>query len=343
MSMENIINPDALYEAMLKCKQGVMWKPSVASFILNYPDRIGNLHTSLTNGTYKQHSTIPVQITYPKAREACGVVIRDRVYQRSLNDNALYPAVTKSFIFANFACQKGKGTEMARDLFLKYLRNVYFGHKTGYVLKIDIKSYFDSLPHDYVEGLFKKALNNDDIFDRVKEVLDFQYSGETGYKPGSQMVQIAGIAALNPLDHFIKEKLRVKRYIRYMDDLILIHDDKDYLKYCLSEIKEYLERIGLKTHPKKTKIYSIFEEVMFLGFKFRVTNTGKVVILADPERVKSFRKKMKRLVKKCLNGEVDADTVNQSFECSMAHFSYGDSFKLKQKLNQFYKNLWKGE
>ena len=100
-----------------------------------------------------------------------------------------------------------------------------------------------------------KAKLDEETYNAVEKILRNQYKGDKGYNAGSQLIQIAGISFLNGLDHYIKEKLHIKGYIRYMDDLILIHQNKEYLNICLKEIQVYLATLKLKVHEKKTKIH----------------------------------------------------------------------------------------
>lgn len=93
------------------------------------------------------------------------------------------------------------------------------------------------------------------------------YKTGKGLPIGNMSSQILAIYYLNKLDHFIKEKLKVKYYIRYMDDFILIHHDKEYLKYCLSEIKQELAKLKLQLN-NKTTISEIHQGVNFLGYRF---------------------------------------------------------------------------
>ena len=111
MQEEIIIGFDALYNSEGKCAKGVCRKASVGRFHLFRMDEILKLQKELATGTYKARPTIKVRITYPKPRTAVANGFRDRVYQRSLNDNAVYPAMTRSFIRQNAACQTGKGTD----------------------------------------------------------------------------------------------------------------------------------------------------------------------------------------------------------------------------------------
>ena len=99
---------------MQKCKRGVIWKDSVANFVLNGIPEVAKLSNELENGTYRERSHKYFTILYPKEREIMSIAFRDRVYQRSLNDVAIYPTMSKSFIYDNAACQKGKGSDFAR-------------------------------------------------------------------------------------------------------------------------------------------------------------------------------------------------------------------------------------
>lgn len=116
---DHITSYDSLYESMLKCKNGVTWKPSVKSFLLNGEENILRMKHLHQDGTWKNGKPKTVLITYPKRREALSIPFKDRVYQRSINDNSLYPQMTKGFTYSNCACQTGKGTDFARALVKK--------------------------------------------------------------------------------------------------------------------------------------------------------------------------------------------------------------------------------
>ena len=338
---DDIIGFDALWDSMEKCRLGVIWKDSVASFVLNASERIMKLEDELKSGTYQMRPPYHFTITYPKKRDIASVSFRDRVYQRSINDNELYPVMTRSFIKDNWACQKGKGTDGARDRFQEFQHKFYRKHgRNGYYAQFDVEHYYQTMSHDYIENMFKEKLS-EEAFQMVKEVLRGQFDGDMGYNPGSQMIQIAGISALNPLDHFIKEQLHIKYYIRYMDDFILMHESEEYLEYCKKRIEEELAKIGFKLHPKKTRIFPVTEKIRFLGFDFQLTETGKVVVTKNPQNVKAERKKLRRLVAKSKRGEIPKESVDESYRCWREHVSYGNSYKLIQRMDKYYSDLWK--
>lgn len=331
---------DALYTSMWKCSRGVRWKQSTLHFNLHAIEMVMKLEEQLQNGTYKQRKPQKFIVTSPKRREIVSIGFRDRVYQRSLNDNVIYPKMTRSLIWDNAACQKDKGTDYARNRLKEMMRRHFreFGTE-GYVLQCDIKGYYPSMRHEVVKEKFGRYLDPE-IFRMAAEILDGQYEGDVGYNPGSQMIQIAGITLLDDIDHFIKERLRVKLYIRYMDDFILIHEDPDFLKRCMNEIGIKLADLGFKFNPTKTRVFSLSKGIPFLGFTFRLSKTGKVIMTIKSENVKKERKKLRRLVHKVKRGELTRSQVDDCFAAWIAHASHGNSYKLIQRMKAFYKSLW---
>ena len=338
---ESVIGFDPLYESMFRTKKGVDWKDSVASYYHRGVERTDALSKGLHDGTYHAAPTKYFTITSPKPRVIGSVAYRDRIYQRSLNDNVVYPVMTNSFIHDNYACQKGKGTDAARDCLKRFLRRYYRKYGTvGYVAQFDIHGYYPNMRHDVAEALFKEKLPGW-AYDRVETILHGQYPGDVGYNPGSQLIQIAGISILDKLDHFIKERLHVKLYERYMDDFLLIHHDMHFLEHCKEETERELAKNGFELNPKKTRIYPLSEGIKFLGFTFYLSNTGKVYMIADSKKVKSGREKYKRLVAKAKRGEVSRDSVDSSFATWINHLSKGNSQKLVSRLTKYYNDLWR--
>lgn len=338
---ESVIGFDALYESMSRCRKGVIWKDSAARYCLNAIEETIKLEDQLKGGTYRAKEPIRFKVTHPKERDITSIAFRDRVYQRSLNDNVIYPAMVKSFIPDNFACQKGKGTDGARERLKAFLRQEYRKNGTEfYVLQMDIKGYYKNMRHDKAFELFKKKLDPES-YERAVAVLSEQYAGSKGFDPGSQMVQIAGISFLDGLDHYIKERLRIKHYIRYMDDLILLHPSPDYLAYCKEQISGKLKDIGLEMHPQKSRIYPISEGIKFLGFIFRISAIGKVTMMLKPGNVKAERKKLRRLVNMVKAGRITKSKADECYRGWRAHALKGDSAKLLITMDEYYKDLWR--
>lgn len=364
---ENIIGFDALYNSMWKCKKGVVWKSSVAHYVLNAVEETIKLERQLKDGTYKSRPPMKFQITHPTPRECLSIAFRERVYQRSMNDNVIYPAMCNQFIYDNAACQKNKGTDFARDRLVCFLQKMYRKHGLNfYVAQFDIKGYYPNMRHDVAKAAFKNVLN-ETVYNRAEKVLGDQYDGEIGYNPGSQMIQIAGISVLDPLDHFIKERLHIKFYLRYMDDLIPIHENKQNLKNCYTEIEKQLNNIGFMLHEKKSKIYPIKQGIKFLGFTFRVTDTGKVLMLINKKNVQAEKQKLRRIAAKVKRGEMTREKADSMYNAWREHAAAGwnnrkdkywrqkkqtrkrhgkakhNNQKVLEYMDKFYKNLWSAE
>ena len=324
----------------MKCKRGVGWKPSTKHYNLNAIEETLRMHEKLMSGKWKNGRPKPIQILYPKKRDGLSISFKDRVYQRSINDNVLYPSIQPSFIIDNCACQKGKGIDFARKRLKKHLWNHYSHYgAAGYVLQIDIRGYYPNMRHDAVKAKFRRYLP-DDVFEAVCDVLDTQYVGDVGYNPGSQMVQIAGIALLDDIDHYCKERLHVKHYIRYMDDIMIIHHDKEILGSILEEIKDKLAGIGFEVHDKKTKITPLSKGFAFLGFDYRITSTGKILMTLNSANIKHERKKLQRLVKLAKEGVITKAKADECFLSWKENAGKGNSYKLLSRMDKYYRELW---
>ena len=136
---------------------------------------------------------------------------------------------------------------------------------------------------------------------------------------------------LDKLDHIIKEQLHIKYYIRYMDDFILIHEDREYLKYCLNVIQEYLETIKL-TLNSKTSINNINRGFIFLNWKYNVSKTGKVYLTQLTKNLNRKRRKLKKLAKLVTKGKITIEEYEQSKNGIIAHLANGNTYKIRKQL-----------
>ena len=340
---DSIVGHEALYRSARKCWRGVGRKFSAQSYTLNIIERTVELSRQLKNGTYREGRTQVVHITYPKARTALSISFRDRVYQRSINDNALYPQVVRHFIYGNYACQRGKGTDAALKCLKAMLHRAWLNYRTNdfRILSADIRHYYDSMLHAETDRIFA-GMTDAWTAGRVSHTLASQYKGDKGYNPGSQMVQIAGIAYLNGFDHYVKETLRRKLYIRYMDDFHIIGRDDAELLAVRRAAEENLAKVGLTIHPTKTRIRSAKDGIVFLGFLFRVTESGKVLMLRDPKRVKEIKRRLRRLAHKVWRGDAEPGTIDKSYECVRACMAKGNSIRLLRRMDDFVSKLKKG-
>lgn len=183
-----------------------------------------------------------------------------RVVQKCLCDKILVPVMTRSLIYDNGASVKNKGVHFTMKRLRTYLNKFYNQYKTcdGYALTIDFSKYFDNIRHDILFDLQKGNFTDEKVFNLYKSFVTV-FGDNISLGLGSQVSQISAIGYPNKLDHYVKEVLGIKYYGRYMDDIYLIHIDKEYLKHCLEEIKRICASLGIKLNEKKTNLRSFFD------------------------------------------------------------------------------------
>lgn len=341
---DDICSFKSLYDSMYKCRRNVMWKDSVSGYVKNGLINTYYLRQQLLEDTYKIDKYNLFTIYEPKERDIVSTRMKDRVFQRSLTDNYLYETVTKSFIYDNCACQVNKGTDFARDRLNCHMQR-YFRKNglKGWVLACDIKSYFGSTPHKTAKKEICRNIKDPWIKKHIEMIIDSFNQGEDpeiGVGLGSQITQLSQLAVLNRMDHYIKEQLKIKQYIRYMDDFILLHKDKKYLKYCISEIERILSELGLRLNKKKTQIFPIIQGINFLGFRFILTDTGKVIRKLKKSNVSHERRKLKKMAGLVKKGQLTKEHVDKCYTAWKAHARKGNTYQLLKNMDKFYKSLW---
>lgn len=326
-TIEDAITFKELYKGLKKSCCNVRWKDSVSGYEANGLKNTYNLRNSLLNGTYKISGYQRFNVHEPKEREIVATRLRDRQFQRSLCDNVLYPQITRSFIRDNYACQRGKGVDDALDRLTVHLQRYYRKHgASGWVLKCDIRHYFAETPHDVAKEALRKRLTDKRAAYYTDMIID-SFGGDVGIGLGSQVSQITELAVLDDLDHHIKERLRIKRYLRYMDDFILIHEDKAVLQNALQEIAERLAEIGL-TLNGKTQIFPLKHGILWLKWRFILTDTGKVIRRISEKSVVRERRKLCRMAKLIKEGKTTAKSMKESFVTWKAHAQRGNCRKI---------------
>lgn len=339
--LNGVVGFFALMESARKCRRGVIWKDSVASYMLNLPERTLAMSRKLQDGTFKCGKTREFDITRPKRRTIVSVGFADRVFQRSLNDNSIYPRMVHGFIKDNCACQEDKGTDYARERLKEFMRRHYRRHgPNGWVCQIDVAGYYPNMRHEVAEDAFSRKLPPE-IMAMATAVMRNQYPGEVGYNPGSQMIQIAGISVLDPLDHMAKDLMGIRNYIRYMDDAVAILPTREEAERAMAAFGDTLHTLGFELNPKKSRVYPLLDGIEFLGFDFHLTDTGKALMFVKPSNVKDMRRRIRRMARLNRVGRIMRADVDESYQGWRDHASKGDSFGLIRRSDAWYKGLWK--
>ena len=320
------------FENLLRAHQvarcGKRHKRAVIQFEQNLFENLYILENELKTKTYKVGEYKTFYIYEPKKREIQALGYRDRIVQHTICDNYLTPYYKNRLIYANCACQEGKGSYFARQLLKKYMVEYHKRYgENGYFLKCDVKKYFANINHQILKNQLQK-LPDKDIVDLLGVVLDsYHYDTQKGLPIGNQISQILGVAYMDSLDRLIKEKLNIKFYVRYMDDLIILHHDKEYLKYCLQKINCELQKLDLEFNSK-THIFPISQGVEFLGGRFSVLKSGKILIKVKKQSRQRYNKSIKSLRYLKKNNLINQEYLQSAYAGHKGHFKGFDANKI---------------
>ena len=340
-TVDDAITFEELYKGLKLSCRNVRWKDSVTGYEANGLKNTYLLRQSLLDGTYKISGYQRFRVHEPKEREIVATRLKDRQFQRSLCDNVLYPQITRSFIRDSCACLRGRGVDDALNRLTVHLQRYYRKHGAkGWVLKCDIRHYFAETPHNVAKAAIRKRLTDQRAAFYTDQIID-SFGGDTGIGLGSQVSQLTELAVLDDLDHYIKERLRIRHYLRYMDDFILIHEDRAVLENALKDITEKLAALGL-TLNSKTQIYPLKQGVIWLKWRFILTDTGKVVRRIGRKSVVRERRKLKRMAKLAESGRISADALKESFNSWKAHAQRGNCRKIISDMEELLNRLLQG-
>ena len=186
-----------------------------------------------------------------------------------------------------------------------------------------INEKIENIKNNEINKIKKSLLSDKEKKKRILEGEKIPLCEEGKTAPiGSMCSQIIAGMYLDKLNHFIKEKLKIKRYVLYMDDGVLFHEDKEYLKYCRCEIINFLKSLKLDINDKKTRVDSIKNGLDFLGFRFTIRN-NKIILKVRNSSKKKFKRKMKKINMLYDNDLIDLHDINIIFSSYKSHLSYG--------------------
>ena len=340
---EKVCSISNLYKAMLKSKSGVIWKDSVAKFVMNGLLNCNDIKKKIYSNSYEILPYTKFIIHCPKTRFIESTRIRDRVFQRSLCDNYLYDQLTKNLIYDNCSSQKGKGTDFARDRLKYHLKTFYSKYGTnGYCLKCDIKDFYGSTLHSVAKEAVEREVEDEWAKQEAFRIIDsFNKAAGTdmGMGLGSQITQLIQLTILSPMDHMIIGELG-EMYIRYNDDFIFLHPDKQYLWECRKRIEEELAKVHHRLSDKKTQIFPITHPIHFLGFSFMLHENGRVTMKVLREKLTHERNKLRKQVALAKQGVLTKEKVDRCYESHRSYLKKSDSRGQLFRMDKFYKGLW---
>jgi retron-type reverse transcriptase len=333
-----IINFENIFLASRKAQKGKRFRDNVLDFNYHLETELIRLQKQLTDKTYQPGAYRTFHLTNPKSRLISAAPYRDRVVHHALC-NIIVPIFERTFIADSYANRLGFGTHRALKKF------TYFARNSNYVLQCDIRKYFPTIDHIILKQLIRRKIKCSDTLWLIDTIIGNSNEQETviNYFPGDELLtpltrrrglpignltsQFFANIYLNGFDHFVKEQLKISKYVRYVDDFALFSDDRELLADARLAIEEYLAQLRLKIHPIKSQLFETKIGATFLGFR----------VFSDRIRVRNSnlhqaRRRLKRLQTDYVQGRIELEKVNQSVQSWFAHLEHGDTWHLRQQI-----------
>ena len=224
---------------------------------------VTKIYNTLKNREYKVGPYIHFTLYEPKKRDIVSQGMMDKMVNHLVSRYILYPVILPCLIDKNVASRLGLGTRAGLLAAQEFHRICKVKYGKYYILKCDISKFFASINKDILKEKLKRKIKDKEALKIVFDIIDGDKYTE-GLGIGNMTSQILAIFYLNDMDHYIKEELKIKYYIRYQDDFLLFHESKQYLKECLEKIKKFLEKEKL-TLNNKSMIFTSNNNFVFLG------------------------------------------------------------------------------
>lgn len=304
------------YHKARKCKR---YRPDVLEFEANREDNLFHAIEVLKDGTYQPGEYRVFKVWEPKERIIMALPFFDRVIQHMIV-NFIEPIFEKRFLFHSYACRKGKGVHEASKTLSKWLYEleVVQGKKI-YAIKGDIHHYFQSVSHDILKAEIRRYISDKALLKILDRIIDHNgiFPPGVGIPVGNLTSQLFANVYLNKLDQFVKHELKVKYYVRYMDDFIILSEDPAELRHLLAIIEEFLSReLRLELNPKTT-ILAAKNGINFVGY----------IHYKDHKKIrKDARRRLTKLLKAFETGEVEQEYFDRSIESRFGHMEHADTY-----------------
>ena len=327
---------DDLMKAHLLSRKGKGYREEVILFNLKQEEYILWLYENLKHGTYQHGGYTTFYVTEPKLRRIEKSRYMDRIVHRFVVDNFLKEYFEKSFIFNTYACIKNRGMHKAVLDVQKTMKHCKIIWKDYYILKMDIKKYFDNINKDILFKILKRKISDKKLLWLLQEIIYSNCTKEEKDNPllkrkglpiGNYTSQTFANIYLNELDQYVKHNLKVKYYFRYLDDAILLIKTKQEAKENLEKIRKFLkENLELELN-EKTQIFKSKQGVNFCGYKI---NEYRLKIRDRGKR--KLKKKIKELKYYIRNGKMDSKEAKKYLTGHMGYIHYADIYHLSEKV-----------
>jgi len=319
----DIICVNNLFLAWNEFVMGKRSKKDVQEFSRNLIDNILSLHESLVNKTYKHGGYHSFYINDPKRRHIHKASVKDRLLHHAIY-RLLYPFFEKTFIYDSYSCRLEKGVYKAIERFDEFSYKVGKNDtKTVWVLKCDIRKFFDSIDHKVLSNILDSYIPDKNILWLLDNVIDSYHNKKqkgVGLPLGNLTSQLFANVYMNVFDQWVKHRLKAKHYIRYADDFVFFGTDKTQLHSLIEPVRIFLlNELNLTLHPKKISQKTLYSGMDFLGW----VNFSQYKKLRCKTKERMFRKL----------ADKPKDEVFQSY---LGLLSHGNTYQIEKDLRNLY-------
>ncbi len=295
-------------------------------FNLKQEEYIMWLYEQLKNKTYKHGGYTEFYVTEPKLRKIEKSRYLDRIVHRWVVDNFLEPCYVPKFINTSYACLKNRGMHKAAIYVKNTMKHCKAKWNEYYILKMDVSKYFDNINKKILLKILERNIKDQELMWLIKEIL-YANKREKGLEIGNYTSQMFANIYLNEVDQYIKHKLKVRYYCRYLDDSIVIVKTKKEAKEILEKIKKYLkENLELKLN-QKTQIFKNKQGVNFCGYKI---NEYRMKLRDKGKR--KLKKKVKKLKEEIKKGNLTSKQAKKYLAGHLGYIKYANNYNLLNKI-----------
>lgn len=324
----SIVSIDNLKLAYEKARKHKTKNKEVLKFEEKLRDNLQLLHTELLLQTYRPKPLTTFIIRDPKTRKISKSAFRDRVVHHALC-NVIEPIFDKIFIYDSYANRIGKGTLKAIERFDYFKRKVSHNFtRKAYVLKADIRHYFEEVDQSILLSLLKRKVFDQRVLWLARTILSNYGKNGKSMPLGNLTSQFFANIYLHELDKFVKQELKAGYYLRYVDDFLILHTNKNILKEFKAKINQFIEnKLALTLHPSKSKIIPISRGVGFLGLKIFLYHK-----LIKRKNMLRFKQKLSEFFQMHEQKEITYDCIYNFLEGWMAYAKHANTHNLRRSI-----------
>tara|TARA_R110002167_G_scaffold98718_11_gene259432 strand:+ start:5629 stop:6681 length:1053 start_codon:yes stop_codon:yes gene_type:complete len=320
-----------LYTSYLKARKGKRQAQEVIEYGARLEEELIQLQNELIWHRYQTGPYRSFRVYEPKERLVAALPFRDRVLQHALVA-VIEPIWEARFIHDSYACRPGKGTHAGADRAEAFLRQVKRNHGQASALKADISKYFQNVDHAILRRLLARRIACRDTLALLDGIIDTWEDGAgRGIPIGNLTSQLFANIYLHELDEFVKHQLRERYYIRYMDDFIIIHHDKDHLHRLRRLIEGFLwDHLRLTTNHK-TQVFPVRaiagRPLDFLGYRIWPTHRK-----LRKDSVRRMKHRLRRMAADYAKGRISLGRINPRLQSWIGHAKHASTWRLRGKV-----------